>query len=189
MDYTTFLTAPFIFSVILSLSLTPAVRKIAVKYGKVAKPKADRWHKTPTALFGGVAIYLTVIAASVLFITPTDKFLGILAGGTFLFAFGIIDDLKPLKPYTKIIAQIGAAVIAIFFNVKIELFTPLIALPLTVLWIVAVTNAFNLLDNMDGLWQESPLLPPLPWQCSRHYRADGNSAPCPSLSQALRLVF
>ena len=153
MDYTILylLTAPFIFSVILSLSLTPAVKRIAVQYGKVARPKADRWHKTPTALFGGVAIYLTVITASVLFITPTDKFLGILAGGTFLFAFGIIDDLKPLKPYTKLIAQIAAAVIAIFFNVKIELFTPLIALPLTVLWIVAVTNAFNLLDNMDGL--------------------------------------
>ncbi|MBI4837989.1 MAG: hypothetical protein HY806_02360 [Nitrospirae bacterium] len=153
MDYTILylLTASFIFSVILSLSLTPAVRRIAVQYGKVARPRADRWHKTPTALFGGVAIYLTVIAASVLFITPTDKFLGVLAGGTFLFVFGIIDDLKPLKPYTKLIAQIAAAVIAIFFNVKIELFTPLIALPLTVLWIVAVTNAFNLLDNMDGL--------------------------------------
>ncbi|MEK6529219.1 MAG: hypothetical protein AABZ36_10110, partial [Nitrospirota bacterium] len=86
------------------------------------------------------------------FITPvTKEFLGILAGSTFLFAVGIVDDLHPIKPYSKLVAQIAAAIIAIFFGIRIEMFSPIFAVPLTVLWIVAVTNAFNLLDNMDGL--------------------------------------
>jgi UDP-GlcNAc:undecaprenyl-phosphate GlcNAc-1-phosphate transferase len=62
-----------------------------------------------------------------------------------------VDDLHPIKPYSKLIAQIAAAIVAIFFGIKIEMFTPLLAVPLTILWIVAITNAFNLLDNMDGL--------------------------------------
>ena len=144
--------APFIFSAILSLSLTALTKRAALRYGKIAKPREDRWHSSPTALFGGVAIYFTFLIATPIFVTPlTNKFLGIIAGGTILFVIGIVDDLKPVKPYTKLLVQIAAAIVAIFFGVKIEMFTPLIALPLTILWIVAITNAFNLLDNMDGL--------------------------------------
>lgn len=142
---------PFFISAVLSLIFTPLVRMLALKYGRVAKPREDRWHKTPIALFGGIAIYFSIIITSAIFAPHTNKFLGVLAGGTFLFAVGIIDDLNPIKPYTKLLSQIAAAVIAIFFGIRIEMFTPVIALPLTVLWIIAVTNAFNLLDNMDGL--------------------------------------
>ncbi|MBI5196705.1 MAG: hypothetical protein HZA10_10350 [Nitrospirae bacterium] len=143
--------APFFLSLVLSLSITPVIRSLALKYDRVAQPREDRWHKTPIALLGGVAIYLSIIIASVIFIPANNKLIGILAGGTFLFAAGIIDDFSPMKPYTKLLLQITAAFIAILGGVKIEMFTPLIALPLTVLWILAVTNAFNLLDNMDGL--------------------------------------
>ena len=143
---------PFIFSVILSLFFTLAIKKAALRYGKIAKPREDRWHSSPTALFGGVAIYSTFLIATLAFISPlTKEFIGIIAGGTLLFAIGIVDDLKPIKPYTKLLTQITAAIIAIFFGIRIEMFTPLVAVPLTILWIVAVTNAFNLLDNMDGL--------------------------------------
>lgn len=144
--------APFIFSAILSLSLTALTKRAALRYGKIAKPCEDRWHSRTTALFGGVAIYFTFLIATPIFVTPlTNKFLGIIAGGTILFVIGIVDDLKPVKPYTKLLVQITAAIVAVIFGVKIEMFTPVIALPLTVLWIVAITNAFNLLDNMDGL--------------------------------------
>ena len=144
--------APFIFSAILSLSLTALTKRAALRYGKIAKPCEDRWHSSTTALFGGVAIYFTFLIATPIFVTHlTNKFLGIIAGGTILFVIGIVDDLKPVKPYTKLLVQITAAIVAVIFGVKIEMFTPVIALPLTVLWIVAITNAFNLLDNMDGL--------------------------------------
>lgn len=144
--------APFIFSIILSLSLTLLTKRTALRYGKIATPRGDRWHSTPKALFGGVAIYFTFLIAMLIFITPlTKEFLGILAGGTFLFAVGMADDLQPIKPYTKFTAQIIAATIAILFGIRIEMFTPLVAVPLTIMWIIAVTNAFNLLDNMDGL--------------------------------------
>jgi len=144
--------APFIFSFVLSLSLTSLTKRAALRYGKIARPSEDRWHSSPTALFGGVAIYLTFLIATLIFITPvTKEFLGILAGSTFLFAVGIVDDLHPIKPYSKLIAQIAAAIVAIFFGIRIEMFTPMLAVPLTILWIVAITNAFNLLDNMDGL--------------------------------------
>lgn len=144
--------APFIFSVILSLFFTLITKKTALRYGKVAKPREDRWHIVPTALFGGVAIYLTFLIGTVIFVTPiTKEFIGIMIGGVILFITGAVDDLQSIKPYTKLIAQIAAAVVAIFFGIKMEIFTPLISIPITILWIVAVTNAFNLLDNMDGL--------------------------------------
>ena len=144
--------APFIFSAILSLILTKLVKRTALKYGKVASPSEDRWHSTPTALFGGIAIYVTFIAAVLLFVIPLKiKFLGILAGGSILFAAGLADDLKPVKPYTKLLIQIAAAIVAILFGIRMEMFPPMVSIPLTILWMVAITNTFNLLDNMDGL--------------------------------------
>jgi UDP-GlcNAc:undecaprenyl-phosphate GlcNAc-1-phosphate transferase len=143
---------PFIVAVIISLSFTLITKQFALRFGRIAEPREDRWHKTPTALFGGVAIFFSFMASSLIFVSPiTKEFLGILAGGTFLFVTGIVDDLHSIKPYTKLIAQIIAASITIFFGIKMQVLTPFISVPITVLWIVAVTNAFNLLDNMDGL--------------------------------------
>jgi len=115
----------FIVSIILSLFLTFLTRRTALRYGRVAAPREDRWHSTPTALFGGVAIYLTFLITTLVFIAPlTKEFLGILAGGTLLFAVGIADDLRPVKPYTKFIVQIIAAIVAILFGIKMEMFPP-----------------------------------------------------------------
>ncbi|GBE39254.1 MAG TPA: hypothetical protein ENG75_05855 [Nitrospirae bacterium] len=141
-----------IFSIILSWFLTSLTKRTALRHNRVAAPKEDRWHSTPTALFGGVALYLTFLIATLIFVRPLEmEFIGILAGGTILFAVGMADDLRPFKPYTKLVVQIIAAVVALMFGIRMEMFPPLVAVPLTVLWIVAVTNAFNLLDNMDGL--------------------------------------
>ncbi len=143
---------PFIFSASLSLLLTLITKKIAIRYGKVAIPRDDRWHNTPTAFLGGVAIYLSFLITAGIFNVPiTREFIGIFAGATILFATGLIDDFKSIRPYTKLIAQITAVAVAILFDIKIEIFTPLLSVPLTILWVIAVTNAFNLLDNMDGL--------------------------------------
>ncbi len=148
MKYIFYFLLPFL----ISLFFTPIVKFFALKNGFVAYPRADRWHKHPTALLGGVGIFLAS-AISVFFIEIPDKrIFGLLAGSTFLFLVGLADDKFHLKPYTKLSCQIIAGCLAVAFGVILgfprEQF---IAIPLTLLWIVGITNSFNLLDNIDGL--------------------------------------
>lgn len=137
---------------VLSLLLTPLVRSFALKCSLVSYPRADRWHKKPTAILGGAAIYLSVILPA-LFLLPLNKnLIGVLAGATLLFVVGLIDDKFHLTPYVKLFAQIVAGSIAVFSGIILgPPVSAILAVPLTLLWIVAVTNAFNLLDNIDGL--------------------------------------
>jgi UDP-GlcNAc:undecaprenyl-phosphate/decaprenyl-phosphate GlcNAc-1-phosphate transferase len=134
----------------LSLALTPLCRSVATRLGYTAKPKEDRWHERPTALFGGVAI---VFATAILGITlPRHEVWLLLACGGAIAAFGFVDDLLSLKPSTKLIAQVLLASALLFFGYRLEWTDSLLGdTMLTLFWIVGVTNAFNLLDNMDGL--------------------------------------
>lgn len=148
MQYLSYFAVPFI----LSLALTPLVRRFAVKNGFIAYPRADRWHKRPTALLGGISIYLALVF-SVLYLGLINKnVLSLFFGGTLLFIVGLLDDKFQLRPYIKLFAQIIAGCIAIAFGVVLGLpVNILLAIPLTLLWIIVVTNSFNLLDNIDGL--------------------------------------
>src|SRR5262245_15231531 len=86
-----------------SVSLVPACRFIARRYGFTAKPREDRWHSKPTALLGGIAIAVTVLTVHSLVAGP--KTLPVLiAGVTLMFVVGLIDDVVTLKPYTKLVA-------------------------------------------------------------------------------------
>ena len=131
---------------------TPVVRFLARRYGFVAQPRPDRWHRRPTALLGGVAIYMAIIIPLVLVSGSSSRILFLAAGLTGMFLLGLVDDLVKLSPHQKLIGQI---VIATLFGAGGIVFEGLplriLAIPLTVFWIVAITNAFNLLDNMDGL--------------------------------------
>jgi UDP-GlcNAc:undecaprenyl-phosphate GlcNAc-1-phosphate transferase len=115
-------------------------------------PREDRWHRQPTALLGGMAIYVSSMAV-IVWAGPHDlRLVGLVGGGTLLFVTGLIDDLRRLRPHTKLIAQIAAACVLVVGGVQIG--SPALAvaaIPLTVLWVVGITNAFNLLDNIDGL--------------------------------------
>lgn len=148
MNYIIYFLVPFI----LSLTFTPIIRVIAVKNKLIAYPRADRWHKKPTAILGGVSIYLSSII-SMLFLNAQYKNMwGFFLGGAILFATGLIDDKFHLAPYTKLFIQIVAGCIVIFSGIVLGLpLSNLLAIPLTLLWIVGVTNSFNLLDNIDGL--------------------------------------
>ncbi|MFH1888950.1 MAG: hypothetical protein ABH806_02535 [Candidatus Omnitrophota bacterium] len=142
----------FLISFTLSLIFTPAVRLFAVKRGLVSYPRADRWHKHPTAVLGGISIYLASIISAFLIGSVNKSTLGLFFGATFLFLVGLIDDKKHIKPYTKLFLQIIAACIAVSFGAIIGLpVSNSITIPLTLIWIVGVTNSFNLLDNIDGL--------------------------------------
>ncbi len=144
---------PFFFiPLALSLIFTPVIRFIAIKRGLVSYPRADRWHKHPTAILGGIGIFLaSVITASIIGAVNKNT-IGLFIGATFLFTVGLFDDKFHIKPYTKLLLQIIAACIAIFFETSTGLpINKLIMIPLTLIWIVGVTNSFNLLDNIDGL--------------------------------------
>ncbi len=135
----------------MSLALVPACRWAATRFGYVAKPREDRWHRRPVALFGGVAIGLTLCAASLMSGVASERPVLVLAA-MLMFAVGLVDDLVSLKPATKLVAQISLASLLLFFNYRLSWFdsATLDAL-LTLVWVVGLTNAFNLLDNMDGL--------------------------------------
>lgn len=146
-------------SAILALGLTPLVRTIARRYGMVARPKTDRWHKKPTAMFGGVAIWLAVVFSYLVFIRPFTPggwrhFPGdvVIGASTFLFLVGLADDFLHTKPYQKLIGQVMGAAFVIYYGLTLP-WTGYSALnvALTIFWLIGITNAVNLLDNMDGL--------------------------------------
>src|SRR5688500_20319397 len=97
-------------SFILALLLTPLVRSFARRFGFVAAPKSDRWHKKPTAMLGGAAVWLSVMITYAVFISETTYGKFILLASTFLFVVGLVDDILHIKPYQKLIGQeIGRA--------------------------------------------------------------------------------
>lgn len=143
---------PFLLSFSLSILITPIVKRIALLKGCIAKPREDRWNKNPTALFGGIAIFLSFIIPYVIFTKFTIENIGILLAGCFIFGVGLFDDIFHIKPYTKLLAQIVITALLINFGIKMDVIPyPLVSIPLTILWMVAIVNSFNLLDNMDGL--------------------------------------
>ncbi|MCO6511476.1 MAG: hypothetical protein J5I65_11855 [Aridibacter famidurans] len=148
-------TNPIFITVIaaaISAALTWVVRGLARKHGFVAKPKADRWHKKPTALMGGVAIYVTTLAVYLALVPKTGDSLVVMAGATFLFLVGFVDDILYIKPYQKIIGQVIGTAIIIGAGLTLPITGYQIAdIWITALWLIGITNAVNLLDNMDGL--------------------------------------
>jgi UDP-GlcNAc:undecaprenyl-phosphate GlcNAc-1-phosphate transferase len=134
-----------------SLALTPACRLLSLRLGYIATPKEDRWHGRATALLGGMAIALVTIAAG-LTIPELGSLATLIGSGAIIALFGFVDDVLPLKPSTKLIVQITIASVLLFFGFRLHWMTSMLGdAMLTVFWIVGVTNAFNLLDNMDGL--------------------------------------
>lgn len=154
----------FFFSVL----LTPGVRFVAGRRNWIDFPKKDRWHAKPTALMGGIAIYLSA-AVPLLFMADFGSFLSapfkispdrplpsvdavIWFGMTFMFILGLIDDRIHIKPHTKLLGQFLVASFVAFMGFRLEWFTSMtFDTIVTIVWIVGVTNAFNLIDNMDGL--------------------------------------
>jgi len=139
-------------SLLLTLACVPAVSRLAARWGCVALPKKDRWHLRPTPTLGGAAFYAGFVATTLLFSPSFASALPFLLVVTLMFLVGICDDLRQLNPATKLIGQIASAAIAIYFGYRLYFFSwaPLDAF-LTAIWIVGLTNAVNLLDNMDGL--------------------------------------
>lgn len=136
----------------LATGLTYLVRELAHKFGFVAKPKSDRWHKRPTAMLGGAAIFLSTILIYLLFVPKTPESIVIVIGSSVLFAVGLIDDILHVKPYQKLIGQIIGVTIVIGYGMVLPWTdSAVLNIALTAFWLIGITNAINLLDNMDGL--------------------------------------
>ncbi|MDD4688934.1 MAG: MraY family glycosyltransferase [Eubacteriales bacterium] len=154
----------FIFAIafLMSFASTPIASILAHKVGAIDVPKDNRrMHKQPIPRMGGVAIFYAYMIAVLCLCDINLKLRGILIGATLIEIVGILDDIYDLKPLIKLVAQIAAALIVAVHGVTISFFTNPIAggmvnldylsIPVTVIWIVAITNALNLIDGLDGL--------------------------------------
>jgi UDP-GlcNAc:undecaprenyl-phosphate GlcNAc-1-phosphate transferase len=148
---TSSIAAPFALALALSLIFVPIARTIARRVGFVAKPRPDRWHQKPVAMFGGAAIAASLFVSLLVFRIHKD--IVVLAStAAAMCLVGLVDDIVSLKPSTKLIAQIAGASVLLFFDYRLNwLHSYTLDLLLTLGWVVGMTNAFNLLDNMDGL--------------------------------------
>ena len=143
---------PPVVSFTLAVVLTPAVRALARSRGIVARPKTDRWHKRPTAMLGGVAIWLAVVITYFGFARHTGQEWVVVGAASFLFLVGLVDDLLHIKPYQKLIGQVIGAAIVVNYGLVLPWTRSLpVNMVITIFWLIGITNAINLLDNMDGL--------------------------------------
>ena len=150
-------------AMIISLLITPLIRKLAFKFSIVSIPNDDRRiHNKTMPLMGGLAIYISFAICLILksgSLSHTET--GILIGASIIAFYGILDDKFELKPLHKLSFQIFAACVLVYFGIKIEYLTnpfgggyiPMywVSYPLTLLWVVGITNAVNLIDGLDGL--------------------------------------
>lgn len=157
----------FCFSIAFAISLaaTPFVIHLAHKIGAVDVPDSERRvHKKPIPRLGGLAIFYGFLIALLCFAKLDQQIRGILIGALIIVGVGIIDDVKQLRALGKLVAQILAAVIVVMHNVRITAISVpsfivgdgvlqlgVFAVPITIIWIIIVTNAVNLIDGLDGL--------------------------------------
>ncbi|MEX2168480.1 MAG: MraY family glycosyltransferase [Pirellulales bacterium] len=180
-------------SFLIALAAVPFVRRRASQWGLVAKPRADRFHQTATPLGGGLAIWLGVVATFAILQLAVAAIVGgwistalipeivanhllglrsssgrlwtLLIAATVMLLLGLVDDRRGLDWRTRLIAQIVVAAFMVWQGWRLTLFIdePTLTVSLSVIWIVGIVNAFNMLDNMDGLaagvaWIASMLL-------------------------------
>jgi UDP-GlcNAc:undecaprenyl-phosphate GlcNAc-1-phosphate transferase len=136
---------------VLTAALTPLVRMVAWRFGYVAAPRSDRWNRQPIALLGGIAVFAGTTAAFAFVPQWPLPVLAIALGSVGAFVVGLLDDLVTFRPGTKLTLQVVIASAALAAGVRLDWTGSLtIDSLLTVLWLIGLTNAFNLIDNMDG---------------------------------------
>lgn len=161
--------APGLLAAAASFALTPLVRLLAFQVGAVDRPGARKVHKAPIARLGGLAVVAALIGLIGLrqggvlpstSPTPPGLVLGIVCGLLPIFAISVVDDIKALPALPKFLAHLLGASIAVHFGIVLEphihlfgreIVIGVFAVPLSLLWLVGVTNAFNIVDGLDGL--------------------------------------
>jgi len=155
---------PYILAIacVLALAITPLVKKLALKIGATDAPNSRKVHTKVMPRLGGVAIYAAFTLTVLLTQDLNKQIIGLLLGGTVITLVGFLDDLYCLSPKLKLFGQLLAAIIAIAFGYKVRFLThpwgagliidlEYLTIPFTLLWLIGVTNAVNLIDGLDGL--------------------------------------
>lgn len=157
--------AALLAAAVVALISTPVVRSLAFRIGAVDVPRdSRRMHNHPIPRMGGLAIFLGFILSVLIFMPLTEQLRGMLLGAVIIVILGIFDDIYALPAKFKFLIQILAALVAvlagnrIFVLSNINIFSSepfwelgILSIPISVLWIVAITNAVNLIDGLDGL--------------------------------------
>ncbi len=155
-----YLLAAAVLAALVAFTSTPAVSVLAYKIGAIDVPKDNRrMHKKPTPRIGGLAIFAGFLAASAVFCKLTPELAAIYLGGLIIVAVGVIDDVFRINAWIKLAAQVLVAVVAVSQGVVLEYINffgkyihfGILSIPITVVWIVGLTNAINLIDGLDGL--------------------------------------
>ena len=152
----------FVAGLVVCYVLTPLIRRLAVRVGAVDRPDQRKVHKGLIPRMGGLAIYLGFVVAVLLTDMEMNReMIGLLVGGTFIVLVGIIDDIYQIPAKYKLLGQIAAACILVLFGIKIKwlvypgsgeyFYMDSFSVPATILWVVSMTNALNLIDGLDGL--------------------------------------
>lgn len=150
----------FLCAALVAYTVTPPVRLLAFRIGAIDIPTDERrMHKKPMPRIGGLAIFAGFTVGTLVFCEPTSELYAIWVGGAILVCLGILDDIFRLSAWLKLLVQLFVAGIAVCFGIVIDhitLFGAYIsfgyfAIPITVLWIVGLSNAINLIDGLDGL--------------------------------------
>ncbi|MBW1790509.1 MAG: undecaprenyl/decaprenyl-phosphate alpha-N-acetylglucosaminyl 1-phosphate transferase [Deltaproteobacteria bacterium] len=145
------------FSIVVAYFVTPFCRLIALKLNILDKPDWRKIHDRPTPLLGGLAVYLAFSAAILLNDVYYPGMKVLLFGASLIFVMGLIDDIKPLPAILKFVFQILITLMVILSgDIQLTFFyhaswAPLVNIPVTLLWIVGLTNAMNFFDGIDGL--------------------------------------
>ena len=168
----------FLVAAVVAVIATEGMRRVALRWGVLDHPGGRKVQQQSVPLLGGAGVVLTiygVVITHLVIFAVLDQFgmefirrflhgalgvggglklFGIMVGGVIVFALGLADDLRDLRPRTKLLGQIGAGLVLVLCDVRIELFVlsnPIVSSVVTIFWIVALTNAMNFIDNMDGL--------------------------------------
>lgn len=147
---TTNLWLPLIVSLASGVCLTPVSMRLARRLGFVTRAEQDEWNQRSTPLMGGVAIF---VAVSLGWVALEPGFpVAVWIGATLMFATGLVDDVRALTPSVKLLAQTAAASVLLVSGYEFASALPgWASVALTFAWVIGITNAVNLLDNMDGL--------------------------------------
>ena len=151
---------------VISFAATPLVKKLAISVGAIDVPKDNRrMHKKPIPRLGGLAIFVAFVVSVLLFAEIGREMRGILIGYLIIVTLGVLDDIHTLKALPKFLVQILAAVVVVLHGCRIEFISNpiltssatylrlgnVVSVAITIIWIVAITNAVNFIDGLDGL--------------------------------------
>lgn len=150
-------------SALISYLITPFIIELANRIGAIDVPKDERRvHSKPIPRLGGLGIFIGFLIPSILLLEPNTKILATLLASGIIVCMGIIDDISPIKARSKLAVQIFCAIIIVWAGIRIDFFTNpfeddilivlnLLSIPVTIFWIVGITNTVNLIDGLDGL--------------------------------------